>query len=55
MYALGVPRGYRPYDVFYATENRYIFPKAITKMVLDTQASIARFQKAVYINRESHL
>ena len=23
MYALGVPEGYRPYDVFYATENRY--------------------------------
>jgi hypothetical protein len=24
MYALGVPEGYHPYDVFYATENRYI-------------------------------
>jgi hypothetical protein len=24
MYALGVPQGYRPYDVFYATENRYM-------------------------------
>lgn len=23
MYAKGVPEGYRPYDVFYATENRY--------------------------------
>jgi hypothetical protein len=27
MYALGVPQGYRPYDVFYATENRYITPQ----------------------------
>jgi hypothetical protein len=24
MYALGVSKGYRLYDVFYATENRYM-------------------------------
>lgn len=30
MYAKGVPEGYRPYDVFYVTENRYKSSRLLT-------------------------